>query len=201
MSDSRDGGLVPDPKDTVFCLYQDDVDGFAACWVLRKAAHALHVPVEFTTKVAEEDKFDGRNVVIIGNSVVEGDGIDFIKQGAKSVLLFTTDTDTAGPAPLPIDEWKREFPYGIESFAQEPAKVGAVAGGSLASSAWDFFYASRKGFDRTPRLIDQVQDYVSGACKYNDSRAVYECVDSYDRTFPPTTSWRKRSTIVAAGTS
>lgn len=174
--------IEPDPKDTVFCLYQDDVDGFAACWVLRLAARGLQIPVEFATFIAPEDKFDGRNVIVIGNDVEGADAKQFLDLGAKSFAGISRSKSSDSDL-LPVDEWKRTFPYGIESLSKLPGKFGIAKDQSLAMAAWKYLFAARAGFDRTPRLVDYINDNASGKPKYNDSEAVAACLATYDRNF------------------
>lgn len=199
------GAVQPDPRDTVFCFYEDSVDGFTAIWALRKLAQIKQVPVEFTTGFEESDKLTSRNVIVVGSDVVADDAKQFIARGAKSVLLITR-TESDAKWGLPVPQWKRSFPYGIETLAQAPQTVGKIVGSSLSAAAWDYAFGDRKGFDRVPRLVDQVQDYASGANKYADSASVTALIETYEKTFR---NWdalaealdnkQKRGMVVAAG--
>jgi hypothetical protein len=197
--------LQPNPQDVVFCLYEESPDSFAACWLLRKLARSLQFPVEFGTSLSEKDDFEGRNVILIGHAFDEIDVRQFIDRKAKSVLLIGDEKGELHDA-LPVAEWRRTFPFGIESLVREPHKAGAVAGRSLALSAWLYLFASRAGFDKTPRLVDQIQDHYSGDHKYADSEAVTACVASYDLNFKTYDALsealedrRRRDLVVAGG--
>lgn len=174
--------IQPNPKDIIFTLYQDDLDGFAACWALRKLSQTVQVPIEFGTFLKDDDDFSDRNVILLGDAVVHDDGKEFLKKKAKSVLLISK-TDSDAFAAGPVKQWERTFPYGVKSLAAAPMRIGKVIDKSLALAAWNYAFADRTAFERLPRLIDQVHDNVSGANKYADSAAVVACLNTYPRTF------------------
>lgn len=169
----------PDPKDVVLCAYPDTLDGFVAAWVVRRAARTANIPVEFQKSCDPIPNLEGRNIVVIGPTVVP--------DGARSLVAFA-QAKHAVPAPLPFKSWERTFPFGIKTMSPEGHVASAVcdATKSLALLAWDFFNADRIGFEKPPRLIEHLNDYVAaegGKFKYADTPDIWACLDSYDRDF------------------
>lgn len=188
----------PDPKDIVLCSYPDTLDGFVAAWVVRRAAKAHNIPVEFQKTCEHTDNYVGRNVIQIGPGIWP--------DGYKSLIAFTLHKH-AVEVPLPFKTWERTFPYGIKTMSGPGCPASAVCDPalSLAAIAWDFFNADHIGFEPRPRLIEHLNDYETKAFKFADTADIYLCVDSYERGFQTmdrlveVVEDRKRREFVVAG--
>lgn len=173
-----DGKVIePSPKDVVLCTYPDTLDGFLAAWVVRATmSRPQQVPTEFSVGEPEDIIDEGRNWIGI-------EPVGF-KEGGKAFnsSLLISRGSLVGNAPVPFKKWERKFPYGIKTMTT--GSLGVIADfSSLAAAAWAFFKADRAGFERRPRLIDYVNDAVSGAFKFNDTKDVVACLETYPRNF------------------
>ena len=164
--------LTPDPKDMVFCLLEDSLDCFIASWIIRKRAMSDNIPVEFSKAVTETDDLSGRNLLLFS-------GFSEAPRGKSAILVSRASTGL--PPPLPFAKWERTRPFGIKTMALPgDSSVAAIHGPSLCRAVWDFLYPD---ITRAPRLVNYVTDVLSGEFKLNDSRAVVECIDSYEPSF------------------
>lgn len=178
--------IEPKPEDVILCTYPDTLDGRLAAWVVRRVAQAHKIPVEFNTNQTTS-AMPGQNWIAICDK-------DFpTSTEGKSLMIITHGFETyLQPAPLPFKQWKRTFPFGVETLQRIPGKAGSIVAAprneapnskSLSTLAWDFFYADRVGFDKRPRLIDYVNDAETEAFTFNDTKAVVACIWTYPHDF------------------
>lgn len=173
--------IEPKKEDVVLCTYPDTLDGRLAAWVVRGVAQSQKFPVEF---VVEKDGEPGPTAMPGQNHIIIAAGAFLASTEGKSALVFSRAASTLFEAPLPFRNWKRTFPFGIETMKKHEGKTPAVVGDgrkSLSAAAWDFFYADRVGFDKRPRLVDYVNDETKNA--FNDTAAVVACLNTYPKDF------------------
>lgn len=174
--------IEPKKEDVVLCTYPNTLDGRLAAWVVRGIAKKHNIPVEFATEEKNATAMPGQNHIVLSDSGSFQAGTE-----GKSMLILRVGfpIDQPHDAPLPFKQWKRTFPFGIETMQRLPNKAGAVVSTeskSLSAIAWDFFYADRLGFDKRPRLIDYVSDRATKNA-FHDTAAVIACVQTYDDSF------------------
>jgi hypothetical protein len=195
--------LEPNPNDVVLCSYAPTLDAFLAAGVVRKIAMGHNIPVEFQPTDIAFPALTDRNHISIGD---DKENIVLKALGAKSTLIFRRD-DTSPKEPLPFRLWQRTFPFGIQTMAQAGKFCGVGdASRSLARMVWEFFNVDRIGFDKLPKLIDYVDDAVSGRFKYTDTAAVMEAVTSYpvdfvlfDKLLQACEERKRREALIAQG--
>lgn len=175
--------IEPKKEDVVLCTYPATLDGRLAAWVVRRIARTHNIPVEFTTE-------DTASAMPGQNHIRLSDGVFPVGTEGKSLLVLLSGHTRPGssvfPAPLPFAQWKRTFPFGVETMTKHEGKAPAVVGDpakSLSAIAWDFFYADRVGFDKRPRAIDYVNDDVTNKNAFNDTAAVVACLSTYPGDF------------------
>lgn len=195
--------LEPNPHDVVLCSYASNLDAFLAAGVVRKIAMSHNIPVEFQPADMEFPVLNERNHISIGDNK---ENIALKAMGAKSTLIFRRETVDV-KEPLPFRLWQRVFPFGVATMAQAGKFCGvADASRSLARMAWEFFHADRVGFDKLPRLIDHVDDAMTGRFRHNDTKAVVEAIESYpvdfalfDRLLQACEERKRREALIAQG--
>jgi hypothetical protein len=163
----------PDPKEIVLCIYESSLDGFAAAWVVRKAFRENLIPVELTSLTDQpKEQLTGRNVILINRTVA---------WNTRSRLhISNTDVARGLSEPLPFKQWKRVFPYGIETTAPDGKNASSVYDTSLCAAAWNFFYPETE----MPLLLEGIADYVAGTNRYSYSSYYYAASEASPREFP-----------------
>lgn len=197
--------VQPKPSDILLCSYPDTLDGIAAAWVIYKVAKRDKFAVEFvkyaagTTFTPTPDRVAGRHWIAICDAATP------LGHNAKSLLTFCR-TDAQTKPPIPYRSWRRVAPYGLDDIT-----LGTTCGvhnekQSLCRTAWQFFCADRVGFDRPPRILAHVDDYITKSTRYNDSADISVAIDSYpkeltifDKLAVACEDRRRREAMVAAG--
>lgn len=200
-----DGIVEPKISDVILCSYPDTVDGFAAAWVVYQIAKRDNLPLEF---VKGADFTPEAKEILERNWIAISDRLPPISTYGKGLLTVSRLHDFSGPfAPIPYKFWKRTMPFGIDRVSS----IGKVCGvydkkKSLCLLTWEFFCADRVGFEQPPKLIAHIDDYVTGANKYRDSKDIYVAVSTYPREFRLYSALakacddrRRREAMIAAG--
>jgi hypothetical protein len=183
--------IEPDPRDIVPVSYPDTLDGWLAAWVLRRVALKHRIPMEMVRSGAmlADIPADDRNYIELrdfsgGAAIYERP----YRSSYRSALVFLRG-EFAPPAqfeqapPVPFGDWERTFPFGIKTLVAGAPTAVVQAEAALCRQVWEFFHADRKGFDKTPRLIQFVDDHVRGRYAFSDTKAVIACVESYPADF------------------
>lgn len=199
--------LEPTPADIVLCSYPDTMDACAAAWVVYKVAKRDKIAVQFI-------KHDKHAIYTPEPaSIVDRHWIAICEDGmpagtyGKSLLTIMRSSAGIIKPPIPYRNWKRKPPYGIDDITLGSKLCGVHdATKSLCRSTWEFFCADRIGFDKPPRMLSHIDDYITQAGRYNDSKEIAAAVSSYPRELPvydklalACEDRRRREAMVAAG--
>jgi hypothetical protein len=197
------GVTEPLPTDVVLCSYPDTMDGFAAAWVIYQIAKRDNIPVEFVTGdmfQPEAKEIEGRNWIAISNSLPP------VRTVGKGLLTFSRHAEAKAPDPLPYKLWRRTIPFGIDHMSV----IGSTSGvhdpkRSLCRIVWEFFCADRVGFEKPPRLIAAIDDFLTNQ-RYNDTHDIATAISTYPHDFKVYTALAKacddrkrREAMIAAG--
>lgn len=192
--------VEPQARDVILCTYPDTLDGWLAAWVVRDVArtHALHVEFQLIKHGvgATLPSLDDRNWIAIGGT---GPWSDLTFAHVRGILAVGVD---GGVDPLPFAKWERSIPFGVKRM-MVGQRSRLHTNHCLAGQMWDFFKASRKGFEKRPRLIDYVEDEKS-TLNFRDT--ILTCVESYPRDFKTLDALveacddrRRRENMIVAG--
>lgn len=198
--------VQPKPADIVLCSYPDTLDGVAAAWVIYKVAKRDKIAVEFVMHDAGKVWTPPASRVVDRHWIAICDtGVPMGTYG-KTLLTFCR-TEVAAKPPIPYRSWKRVWPYGLEDIT-----LGAKSCGvhndkqSLCRTVWEYFLAERVGFDKPPRILSHIDDFVTKSNRYNDSAEIATTVDSYPHELPifdqlavACEDRRRREAMIASG--
>lgn len=198
--------VEPKASDIVLCSYPDTMDGTAAAWVIYKIAKRDKIAVTFvntgTNKLWTPDPktiIDRHWIAICDSSLPAG-------TYGKTLLTFFRGPQEV-KKPIPYRNWKRVPPYGIDDIALTGKTCGVHdVKVSLCRGVWQFFCADRVGFDKPPRMLSHIDDFVTKSNRYNDSEDICAAISSYpkelgiyDRLAIACEDRRRREAMIAAG--